>query len=48
MFLPLLALTLLVMNNRLQWVGKPFRNPPWINAVLAAALVFFAWLGFAG
>ena len=48
MFLPLLALTLLVMNNRLQWVGKPFRNPPWINAVLAAALVFFAWLGLAG
>ncbi len=48
MFLPLLALTLLMMNNRLEWVGKPFKNPPWVNIVLAAAVVFFAWLGIAG
>ena len=48
LFLPLLALALLLMNNRLEWVGKAFKNPPWINVVLAAAVVFFAWLGFAG
>lgn len=48
MFLPLLALTLLIMNNRLQWVGKAFKNPLWINIVLVAAVVFFAYLGLSG
>ena len=41
MLLPLLALTLLVMNNREEWVGKRFRNGLVLNLVLAAALVFF-------
>jgi Mn2+/Fe2+ NRAMP family transporter len=45
MLLPLLAFTLLVMNNREEWVGKQFRNSLALNAVLAAALVFFLAVG---
>jgi hypothetical protein len=37
--------TLLVMNNREEWVGKRFRNSLALNAVLAAALVFFFAVG---
>lgn len=44
MFLPLLALTLLLLNNRTSWVGPESRNPLWINLVLGAAVVFFAVL----
>ena len=46
MFLPLLALTLLLLNNRGKWVGEKGRNPLWINLALAACLVFFASLPF--
>jgi len=45
MLMPLLALTLLVMNNKEEWVGKQFRTGFVLNLVLAAALVFFAFLG---
>jgi hypothetical protein len=45
MLLPLLALTLLIMNNREEWVGGQFRNTVPLNLALAAALVFFAFLG---
>lgn len=45
LLMPLLALTLLVMNNREEWVGKQFRTGFALNFVLAAALVFFALLG---
>jgi Mn2+/Fe2+ NRAMP family transporter len=45
MLLPLLALTLLLMNNRRDWVGKDFRSSAWINAVLAVALLFFVYVG---
>ena len=45
MLLPLLALTLLLMNNREEWVGKRFRNGPALNIVLSAALVFFLFVG---
>jgi Mn2+/Fe2+ NRAMP family transporter len=45
MFLPLVALTLLILNNRTDWVGAEFRSGPLINAVLAAALLFFGYLG---
>lgn len=44
LFLPLLALTLLLLNNRGAWLGRESRNPVWINAALAASLVFFAAL----
>ncbi|MGH9632677.1 MAG: Nramp family divalent metal transporter [Bryobacteraceae bacterium] len=45
MLLPLLALTLLIMNNREEWVGRPFRNGAALNIVLSAALVFFFIVG---
>jgi len=45
MFLPLLALTLLILNNRRGWVEERFRNRWLSNAILAVTLVFFAWLG---
>lgn len=45
MFMPLLALTLLLMNNRTDWVGVRFRSRWAINVLLVATLVFFAYLG---
>jgi len=45
LFMPLLALTLLIMNNRARWVGATFRNGWLTNVVLLATLVFFAYLG---
>jgi hypothetical protein len=45
MLLPLLAFTLLLMNNRTQWVGKEFRTGWLMNAVLAGALLLFAYAG---
>ncbi|MBL8291515.1 MAG: Nramp family divalent metal transporter [Bryobacterales bacterium] len=45
MLLPILALTLLIMNNRRAWVGSGFRATIPLNATLAAALAFFAYVG---
>ncbi len=45
LFLPLLALTLLILNNRRRWVGSDFLSGWLINAVLAVALLFFGYLG---
>lgn len=45
MLLPMLALTLLIMNNRRAWVGDDFRATLPLNVTLAAALAFFAYLG---
>jgi len=44
LFLPLLALTLLVMNNRRDWVGDGFITPGTVNVILAAGLLFFGWM----
>ncbi len=44
-FMPLLALTLLVMNNRRSWVGGPFTSGWFINALLVLTLTFFAYAG---
>ncbi len=44
LFMPLLALTLLLMNNRTAWVGREFRNGWLTNLVLVATLVFFAYI----
>jgi Mn2+/Fe2+ NRAMP family transporter len=43
--LPLLALTLLMMNNTRAWVGEEFRSGALINGVLAIALAFFGYMG---
>jgi Mn2+/Fe2+ NRAMP family transporter len=45
LFMPFVALTLLVLNNRVRLVGREFRNGPVINGLLALTLAFFAYLG---
>jgi len=45
LFMPLLALTLLVMNNRTAWVGRNFRTGWIMNLALGATLTLFAWIG---
>lgn len=42
-FMPLLALTLLLMNNRTRWVGKRFRNGWAANVALVVTLLFFSY-----
>jgi Mn2+/Fe2+ NRAMP family transporter len=44
-FMPLLALTLLLMNNRVAWVGRVFRYSWLFNAVLVGTLGFFLYIG---
>lgn len=41
-FLPLLALALLILNGRSDWVGAQARNRPLTTALLVATLLFFA------
>jgi hypothetical protein len=43
--MPLLALTLLIMNNRPAWVGNGFRNRLTTNVALVATLSVFIWIG---
>ena len=43
-FLPLLALTLLLLNGRKSWVGQRLRNPLWISIALGTCVAFFAAL----
>lgn len=45
LFLPLVALTLLVMNNRAAWIGRGFTSGWLINAVLAITVAAFVYLG---
>ncbi len=45
LFLPLLAVTLLIMNNRTAWVGRAYRSRLPTNIVLVMTLLFFAWVG---
>jgi Mn2+/Fe2+ NRAMP family transporter len=44
LFMPLLALTLLLLNNRAGWVGERFRNGWLTNLVLVATLLLFGWV----
>ncbi|HWP84569.1 MAG TPA: Nramp family divalent metal transporter [Terriglobia bacterium] len=44
-FMPLLAVTLLVLNNQAEWVGEGFRSRWWLNAVLVITVLLFAWMG---
>jgi Mn2+/Fe2+ NRAMP family transporter len=45
-FIPLLAIALLVLNGRADWVGERFRNRPTTVVVLLATLAFFLWIGW--
>jgi Mn2+/Fe2+ NRAMP family transporter len=51
MFIPMLALVLLVLNGQSRLVGREHRNSPWISTVLVAALalaVLFGWFKLQG
>ncbi len=45
LFMPLLALTLLIMNTRESWVGRAFRSHWSINAFLVITLLLFGYMG---
>ncbi len=42
-FVPLLAIALLIMNGRSDWVGKNFRNRWPATLALTLTLAFFGW-----
>jgi Mn2+/Fe2+ NRAMP family transporter len=44
--MPMLALALLIMNTRGDWVGSRFRNRPLTILVLVGVLLFFAYAGY--
>ncbi len=44
--IPFLAIALLVLNGRSDWVGERFRNRPATVVVLLATLAFFLWIGW--
>lgn len=46
LFMPFLALTLLILNNRTRLVGVRFKNGWLINFILLITLAFFAYVGF--
>jgi len=45
LFIPMLALVLLVLNGRAKWVGTQYRNSVLTSLVLAGTLVFFIVAG---
>lgn len=45
-FFPFLALALLILNGRSDWVGEGYRNRPLTVAVLVAVLLFFGWIAW--
>jgi Mn2+/Fe2+ NRAMP family transporter len=46
LFMPLLALALLFMNGRSDWVGPRFRNRPLTSALLTATVLLFLFFGY--
>lgn len=45
LFLPFVALTLLLLNNNLRLVGREFKNSWLINIILVLTLAFFSFIG---
>ena len=45
LFMPFVALTLLILNNRVRLVGREFKNSWVINLLLALTLAFFSYVG---
>ena len=43
--MPLLALTLLIMNNRKDWVGERFLSGWIVNGILIVTVLYFAFQG---
>lgn len=48
LFMPFLALTLLLLNNKKELVGRTFRNNFLINVLLILSLLVFIWIGLEG
>lgn len=46
LFMPFLALTLLLLNNRSEWVGRSERNGRVTNGVLILTLALFGYVGY--
>jgi Mn2+/Fe2+ NRAMP family transporter len=46
LFMPLLAVALLVLNNRTAWVGRDLRSRWPTNLALGATLAIFGWVGW--
>jgi len=44
-FMPLLALTLILLNKRKELVGRQFKNSLLINLILLITLGFFSYIG---
>jgi hypothetical protein len=45
LFMPFVALTLLLLNNRVRLVGREFKNGWVVNLLLALTLAFFSYVG---
>jgi Mn2+/Fe2+ NRAMP family transporter len=45
LFMPFVAMTLLLLNNRVRLVGREFRNGRLINLLLVLTLAFFSYIG---
>ena len=45
LFMPMLALVLLLLNGRTKWIGEQHRNHPVLSAALVLILVFFLMAG---
>ncbi|GJM23685.1 MAG: iron transporter [Phycisphaerae bacterium] len=46
MFMPFLAGTLLIMNNRTAWVGKQYKSGILTNALLTLTVLFFGYVAY--
>jgi Mn2+/Fe2+ NRAMP family transporter len=45
LFMPFVALTLLILNNRIKLVGREYKSGWVVNLLLAVTLAFFSYLG---
>lgn len=45
-FIPVLTLTLLLLNSRSEWVGQRYKNRPVTVGVLLVILTFFSWIAW--
>jgi hypothetical protein len=46
LFMPLLAMALLLLNGRSDWVGRRLQNRPTTTAILAGTVVLFLYFGY--
>ncbi len=46
LFMPMLAMTLLILNGRARWVGEVYKNRPLTSTVLVLILLFFLMAGW--